>query len=325
MEALKHWFVTNGIDYILYIILIIITLKTVRLMIENAVKTKLNDIQNRYRLRKIRNRNVQEKHYKNPIFKHIYFLLKTTSKEDKEQDILAFMIVTVSAFLFIFTFSFLSFRDMVFSMVIATLVGLIPYMILQIRLRNLRHIVSNDFLTIVQTLAQNYNSSQYDMYHALVETSKDIKNKSLRQIINRLISDLQVSRNEEEIRLSIELFVYTAGSSWAKRLGNIILKAYLNDERVINTLLNLIRQIEETEEMLEEEKSNAMDSVWNGYLTLPIFIASLFLGYYTSGAQDWFELQFGFVWTRMLFVLCMILVAFSIIISMILKKPKNDI
>jgi hypothetical protein len=185
--------------------------------------------------------------------------------------------------------------------------------------------VGTDFLGIIQMLAQNYNSAQFDMYHALVETSKDVKNKALRHVLIRLISDLQVSRNEQEIRLSIELFIFTAGSSWAKRLGNIILKAYLYDEKVINTLLTLIRQIEETEEMLEEEKSHALDSVWNGYLTLPLFIASLFLGYYVSGAQDWFHLQFGNLWTRMLFVVCIVLVIFSVITSMILKKPKNDI
>ncbi|WP_209124352.1 hypothetical protein [Alkalihalobacillus sp. BA299] len=326
MEQLKHWLVTFGIDYFLYITLLVITLVTVKTMIENSVKSKLNDFQQRYRLRKIRTtKTVKEKQYTNPFIRHIYFLLKTTSKEKKEQDILAFFIVTSCAFIFTLIFSFLSFGDLFFAFFLAILVGLIPYMILQIRLRNLRYSVGSDFLSIIQMLAQNYNSAQYDMYHALVETSKEVKNKALRQVLIRLISDLQVSRNEQEIRLSIELFIFTAGSSWAKRLGNIILKSYLYDEKVLNTLLTLIRQIEETEEMLEEEKSHALDSVWNGYLTVPIFIASLILGYYVSGAQDWFHLQFGNVWTRMLFVVCIVLVVFSVITSMILKKPKNDI
>jgi len=326
MDQLKHWILTYGVDYTLYIILFVVTLSTVRIMIEHSVKAKLNDFQQRYRLRKIRTtKTVKEKQYNNPFFKHIYFLLKTTSKEKKEQDILAFIIVTVSAFTFTLVFSFLSFGDLFFSVFLGVLVGLIPYMMLQIRLRNLRYAVGGDFLGIIQVLAQNYNSSQFDMYHALVETSKEVKNKALRQVLIRLISDLQVSRNEQEIRLSIELFIFTAGSSWAKRLGNIILKAYLYDEKVINTLLTLIRQVEETEEMLEEEKSHALDSVWNGYLTVPLFIASLILGYYVSGAQDWFHLQFGNEWTRMLFVVCIVLVVFSVITSMILKKPKNDI
>jgi heme/copper-type cytochrome/quinol oxidase subunit 4 len=49
------------------------------------------------------------------------------------------------------------------------------------------------------------------------------------------------------------------------------------NEKVLNTLMVLTKQIEETEEMLEGEKSQTMDSVYNGYLTLPIFIGSLFL------------------------------------------------
>lgn len=326
MEKIHHWLIGYGVDYLLYIILLVVTLMTIKIMIEDAVKTKFQHIQHRYRLRKIRTtKSFKEKQYTNPVFKHIYFLLKTTSKEKKEQDLVAFLTVTGCLFLFSLTFIFLSFRDLVFALILALLIALIPYMILQIKLRTLRYAVGEEFLTVVQILAQNYNSCQYDMYHALVDTARYVKNKALRQVLIRLISDLQVSRNEQEIRMTIEMFVFTAGSNWAKRLGNIILKAYLYDERVINTLLTLIRQIEETAEMLEEEKSHALDSVWNGYLTVPVFIASLFLGYYASGAQDWFDLQFGNIWTRMLFVVCIVLVIFSVIISIILKKPKNDI
>jgi len=87
----------------------------------------------------------------------------------------------------------------------------------------------------------------------------------------------------------------------------------------------LTKQMEETEEMLEEEKSQSMDSVYNGYLTLPVFLASLVLGYYSSGAQDWFKLQFGSDWNILLFFICLLGVLFSLIISSFLKRPKNDL
>ncbi|MFP3471585.1 hypothetical protein R0J90_16205, partial [Micrococcus sp. SIMBA_144] len=90
-------------------------------------------------------------------------------------------------------------------------------------------------------------------------------------------SDLQVARNESEIRLSVQVFVHTAGSSWAKRLGNIIIKSYLYNENVLKTLLILTKQIEDTEEMLEQEQSTALDTVYNGYFTLIILLASLVL------------------------------------------------
>lgn len=326
MEELKIWFFKNGVEYLAYLVLIIITLRTVKLTIESAVKAKFQDMQYRYRLRKNRTyKEVKERQYNNPILKHIFFLVKATSKEKTETDILSFMVISISLLVFTVVVSFMTFGDIFFAAILGLMVAVVPYMTLQLRLKNLRSLVGEEFLGIVQSLAQNYNASQFDMYSALVQTSKNIKNKQLRRVFINLISELQVSRNEQEIRLSIELFVYAAGSNWSKRLGNIILKAYLHDEKVINTLLTLIRQIEETEEMLEEEKSHALDSVWNGYLTVPLFVASLFLGYFVSGAQDWFQLQFGNYWTRMLVVVSFILVVFSVFTALILKKPKNDI
>jgi len=326
MEVLRIWLLKHGVEYIAYFVLIIVTLRTVKLMIEHAVKTQFQSMQYRYRIRRNKTyKEVKQKQYDHPLLKHIYFLIKTTSKEKSATDILSFVIITSMLFIFSLVVSVLLFGDVIFSIFISLLVAIIPYMGLHLRLRNIRSKVGDEFLNVVQTLAQNYNAAQYDMYTALAQTAKVIQDHQLKRVFMNLISELQISRNEREIRLAIDLFVYSAGSNWSKRLGNVILKAYLNDENVINTLLTLIKQIEETEEMLEEEKSHALDAVWNGYLTVPLFFASLILGYYVSGAQDWFHLQFGNYWTRFLVVVSGVLVFFSVYISLILKKPKNDI
>lgn len=326
MEELRIWLLKHGVEYIAYLVLITITLRTVKLVIERAVKTQFQSMQYRYRIRRNKTyKEVKQKQYDHPLLKHIYFLIKATSKEKSATDILSFVVVTVILFMFSLVVSLLSFGDVVFSVFLSLLVSLIPYMGLQLRLRSIRGKVSDEFLNVVQTLTQNYNAAQYDMYTGLSQTAKVIQDRQLKRVFMNLISELQVSRNDREIRLSIDLFVYSSGSNWAKRLGNVILKSYLNDENVINTLLTLIKQMEETEEMLEEEKSHALDAVWNGYLTVPLFFASLILGYYVSGAQDWFYLQFGNYWTRFLIIVSGILVIFSVYISLILKKPKNDI
>lgn len=326
-DKLLHYFWAYGVDLFLYAILLVVTLKTVRLMIEQPVKQKVSQLKNRSRLRKVRQPQIGigEKQYKTALGRHIYFLVKTTSTEKKDHDTLAFTTVTILLATASFAITFLNFNDLFFSFVMSLLVAFIPYLLLQVKLRSLRFTIGNDLLSVVQALAQNYNSIQHDMYFALVQTSKGIQNRKLKNVFVKLISDLQVARNEEELRESIELFTYTAGSSWATRLGNIILKAYLYDEKVLDTLLILSRQIEETEAMLEEEKSHTMDTVFNGFLTIPIFIASIILAYYVTGPQDYVTLQFREYWSLFFFFTSVVMIFLSIIISLILRKPKNDI
>lgn len=328
MAGLYHWFWDNGARYLLYGLLVILGLWTSKNIMMSALKTKFQEWNYRYRLRRIRNRTdfSTAPTYNHPILRHINLLLRTTRDERNENDVLVFVVfsvllgVTSALFLFFFVM-----QDIVVTVLLSSVIMFIPYLFLRLRLNRLRYLLSLEFLGIVQKVAQNYNAFHYDMYHALTETQKEIKTRELRKVIIKLITDLQVARNEKELRESIQVFTYTAGTNWAKRFGSIILKAYLHKENVLNAMLTLIEQMEDTEEMLEEEKSSTMEHVFNGYATLPIFIASLFLGYFVSGAQDWFKLQFGHQATLLMFILCLVGVIFSIIISIFLKSPKNDL
>ncbi|MBU7595891.1 hypothetical protein [Metabacillus halosaccharovorans] len=323
----KYWFWSDGVIYILYLIIFISGVFLAKSILDAPIKEKMNHLHYKNRLRKIRMALENEKttEYRHPLMKHIFLLIKTTSKESTDNDVLAFWAFTSTLSIFTSGFLLYNFHDIILAITMGLIVGSIPYMILQVRLRKLRYLMGEEFLTIVQTLTQQYNAHGHDMYYALVETQKTVQNKTLRSVFLRLISDLQVSRNEKELKLSISVFVYTAGSSWSKRLGNIMLKSYLHNENVLSTLLVLTRQIEETESMLEQEKSQTLDSVYNGYLTVPIFVAALGLGYAVSGAQDWFQLQFQNFWTLLLLTISFIGVIFSVFLSMILKRPKNDI
>jgi hypothetical protein len=327
MDKLMDWFWQMGVGFFLYTFLLIVALWTSKTIMLSTLKDKYTQWNYKYRIRKVQSKasiSISNS-YKHPLMKHLQLLIRTTREERNDYDVLVFIILSgilgVSSGLFILIF----FGDILVAAIFGGLLSLIPYIILRLRLNKIRFLMNVEFLSIVQLLTQNYNALHYDMYHALTETQKEVKNPVLRKVLVKLISDLQVSRNEHELRDTIQVFTYTAGTNWSKRLGSIILKAYLYNEKVLNALMVLTKQMEETEEMLEEEKSQTLDLVYNGYLTLPVFILSLVLGYYTSGAQDWIKLQFGSSWTILLFAVCLLGVTFSIIISIFLKRPKNDI
>ena len=293
----------------------------------SAVRSKYQEYSYRYRIRKTRNQ-VRFKFppsYKNPILKHVQLLLRTTSKDNNYADVPIFLTITSLTGFISAIFIYLIIQDFVIAISLGILVSLIPYLLKRLKLNKLRFIISEEFLTLMQKLTQNYNAAHNDIYYALVETHKEIRNPQLKRVLIKLVSDLQVSRNETELRESIQAFTYTAGTNWSKRLGSIILKAYLNNENVLNALMTLTKQIEWTSEMLEEEKSEMLDVVYNGYLTLPILIGSIILGYIATGVQDYFKLQFGYGSTQFLFILSVIGVIFSFIIARFLKHPKNDL
>jgi hypothetical protein len=263
--------------------------------------------------------------YRYPLLQHLNILIRTTRGSNTEKQVEMFILFSGLLGIFSAVFVILIFRDIFIASIFGFLLASIPYLFLRLRLNKIRHLMSNEFLFIVQRLTQNYNAMHYDMYYALSETQNEVKSAQLRKILIKLISDLQVSRNENELRETIQVFAYTAGTNWSKRLGSIILKAYLYNEKVLNALIVLTKQMEELEEMLQEEKSQTLDTVVNGYITLPLFIGSLALGYYSSGAQDWGKLQFGTESTLLLFSLSVLGIVFSIIISIFLKHPKNDL
>ncbi|WP_026801338.1 hypothetical protein [Pontibacillus halophilus] len=326
MDKVLHWFWSDGLFFIMYALVAVVAIYTAKTIMDAPVKEKYNQYRYRFRLRKNRAEIAKEQYeYTHPFLKHLYLLINTTSKSSNEQSVLSFLVITSMLFISSGAFMFFKYQDPVLSFIVGALTASIPYMFMQLRLRKLRYTMGQEFLSIIQQLTQNYNANQFDMYQTLVVTQAEVKNKQLREVMLKLISDLHVSKNEDELKLAIQVFVYTSGTSWAKRLGNIIIKGYLQDENVLNTLLILSKQMEQTEEMLEEEKSHTVDVSLNGYLTIPVFLISLVLSYNVTRNQDWIVLQFQNQWALLLFIISVIGSIFSVFIAMLIKQPKNDI
>lgn len=327
MIFLSAWLIDKGINYIFYFLLIAVNFYIVKQLIESPLKLKLA----RYKYDRLRKMQMNEQMDKtldhlSPFIRHFYLLIESTSKEKGDYKLASFFISSGMLFLTTAVVIFFNVKqDFVLSIMLGFLAGTIPYGYLHVRLKSIRNTVGNELLSVVQALTQNYNANNYDIYRGLADTANSIKDQNLKNVFYRLISDMQVSRTEGEMRRGITFFIYTCGNSWSKRLGNIILKAYLFDEKVLNSLINLSKQMENTEAMLQEEKSAAHDSITTGFIAPFIFLASLALGYYVSGPQDWFTLQFLQPYSILTFVLALAFNIVAIFIALLLRNPKNDI
>ncbi len=274
MANITHWIWHIGVIYILYGILLVISLRVAYLIMMESLKITYSDWNYKYRIRRIKkNLDVKESQVSNnPLIKHVSLLIRTTSDKRNELDAQVFVLFSVLIGFTMFILFFMALHDLVVSVIFGLLLSSIPYIFLRLKLNKIRYLMSLEFLSIVQRLTQNYSTHQQNMYYALAETQKQIKNEELRKVTIRLISDLQVSRSEKELKESVQIFTYTANTNWSKRLGSIILKAYLYNEKVSNALMVLTKQMEDTEEMLEEEKSQMQDSIYDGFITAPLFI-----------------------------------------------------
>lgn len=320
------------VDYLLYIVLIAVTAWTVYVLIHAPVKEQL--AQARYRSQLKRSRMVKKEiplSKRSSFYRHIYFLLQSlrVSKDSKTNtDALnVYGFISFCGLLGILTLILvvIKFNDAFVGLLIGAIVSLIPYAILLVRLRNTRNAVGNQLTEIVEILIHSYSSSGSDMYQGLKITSTNIVDKELRRIFIKLISDLQTARSEEEMRESIDLFIYTCGNSWAMRLGNIILKAYIHQETVLGALLQLQSQMINNEKMLEQEKADSFDSFNNSVLAIFLFPISLVGAKFVTRPQSWFVLQFQEKWAFMLFIVTVIMVIVGFLVGLLIRKPKNDI
>jgi Flp pilus assembly protein TadB len=317
------------VDYILYIFLIAVTCWTVYQIIKAPVKERINHL--RYRS-KLRNKSTFKQEIplseRSAFYRHIYFLLESVSvsKKASTESISVINFIAFSILFGILTLILLvvKFQDAFLGVFISAIVSLLPYTFLWVRLKNMRNTVGNQLPSIVEVLIQQYSASG-DMYQALKSTHLSIQEPELKRLFVRLISDLQTSRNEEELRVSVDLFIYTCGNSWAMRIGNIILKSYLHQENVLNALLQLQNQMVNNEKMLEQEKAGSYDAFANAILTIILLPVSLVGAKYVTRPQSWYHLQFEEKGPLLLFILSTVFTLVALLVGFLIRKPKNDL
>lgn len=321
--------VLSLIDYLLYLFLIGVTGWTVYQIIKVPVKESI-----RYSRFRVKNSYQKVNRTEVPLsersrfYRHIYLLLQSVySSKNKTASlsIFNFLFLSISIGTITLFFMLVKFHDAFLGALFALVVATLPYLGLLVRLRNMRNAVGSNITEIVEILIHSYSAFSHDMYQSLKHTYSNVEEPELRKVLARLISDLQVSRNEEDLRKSIDLFIYTCGSSWAMRLGNIILKSYLHQENVLGALLQLQNQMVNNEKMLEQEKVESYDAFNNAILILFLFPVSLIGGKLVTRPQSWVNIQFGEKVPLLIFILTLVSTIIAILAGFLIRKPKNDL
>ncbi|MGE8081335.1 hypothetical protein [Peribacillus loiseleuriae] len=319
-------FLLESVSYILYLILISCIGVVVYEIIKQPLKIRFGHLRYRTQIKRARiidlGRPLQTR---SKFYRHIYYLL--TVKDDDIDSLKIYSFVVVSLFLgvsslIIFT---LRFEDIIVSLLFSSIISLLPYGFVWVRMKSIRSNIGNSLIDVVELLIHSYAASGRDIYQALKVSQSQVKQIEIRRVLVRLIGDLQVAKSENELKESIDLFIYTSGSSWGMRLGNIILKAYIHQENVGSALLTLQQQMINNEKMLEQEKTHSYDVNANAILSLILLPVSLIGAKYITRPQDWWNLQFQNKWPFMVLVLTFLMTFIGFIMALVISKPKNDL
>ncbi|MDX1805856.1 MAG: hypothetical protein R3267_02365 [Paenisporosarcina sp.] len=313
------------IDYLLYGSLIIVTALILHWLMGADIKIRVAHYRYRMRIKRQQLQKSESSMPKSPWFRHLYQLFAIRTATADAMTVYGFLVV--EAFLFVSVFLLVAIRleDAVLALLFGTITMVIPYLYLTVTARTIRNEVGSKVHEIVQTLIHSYSATRGDMYAALTMTHHSLKEKELKKVLARLISDLQTAHDEETLREVVEFFIFTTGSSWGMRLGNIILKSYVYQENVTTALLTLQQQMITHQKMLEEEKADASDVSLQAGLAIFLFPISLLGANYITNPQNWWVLQFREPVAFGSFVITLLLVLISGLIGYIVRKPRHDL
>lgn len=265
----------------------------------------------------------QKTEKKNSMFQeHIHYMMLSLGKSSKSVGNFYFLSFTI--FITSFMIIFLNLESILLSMIIATAFMIIPYVVVRFRLAKKRLTTSHDFMNDFHLFLQNYQITGKDIYFTILNMSKDSHHTSMKRVYMRLLSALQKERNEKEFKEAMNIFAYTINTSFATRLGKLILKAHVDGVDISVGLQDLNVDMKKRKIDMVNEKTSNLESVITGYLPLVIMPLMLFIGYRIAGVVN-FETLFFQPLPFTIFVVGLIMTIFCVMLSYVFSKPKADI
>lgn len=289
------------------------------------VKASLRNFQKRRRIKRLREleREIEKPEKESSISKHLEVVLRSIGKSENVS-VSNFVMLSLIIFIVSTILLFILVEDLFFSIIIGLLFGISPYLFSIYRLEVLRLKTSLAFINEFHIILQNYQSTNKNIYYTLLNTVQDLNDKHIKQQFRKLISSLQKERQEKDFKEQVHIFVYSINSTFAKRFGNLIIKAHLDNADIGGSLTNLGEDITHRKKDMEDEKTQKLQTVMIGFAPIVVFPLMLFFAYQISGVVDfWF--YFKQKTSLVLFMICLLSSVISILLAFLIRKPKADV
>lgn len=259
---------------------------------------------------------------------HINLLLFLTLNKKGKNYSYAFIALSMVLFLVSF-YTFCSlFRASIFFILISALVGMLPYMVLRLKLSGQQLEASYEAEVLISELTNMYKISSLNMTEAVGRTIDTLKNcPHSKKALFHLSIALRQYRSQEELQLAVDSFAAGIGTEWAKILGMNIFESIFNGTDVSVALDGILSELKEIKSIIEKDKRANNEAFTMVKFIIPaVYVFSIYasIKFFGSTLQKFFYYQFN---TALGIKFFMVIIALSILsygAMFILKKPKFD-
>jgi len=300
----------------------------VRPWVMPVLMRKVRSYKNRLRLRKLQIiATADDYKTSQPFYRHLDMMLATTLPWHSEYSVIYYLIITTALFAVSSTVYLRFSSSWALAIIAGLFTALAPYGVLMIILHWKRNETSYELVPATSLLLGKYRLNSRNIYYSILDTIKEIEQYStMQKALIKLASAIQSHRNKEDLENAIEMFVFQIDTSWAKQIGIQIFSAQWENKNIEVSLSNIVRDMGKTQEIMEQQKSVNQDTIQMGYF-IPIVIFPLSLLFLsrviTSGRYFYYQFKTtaGFTSFIITFILCLL----GFVVSLALRKPKNEI
>jgi len=296
--------------------------------LHTALQTERRHLTRMKHLRSITRRQSDRSRYAvwfERLHREFELLLKTTKGEKYRAGMVqSFALTASSLFLTVGLLSFFAARDIRFSLFLASLTLFCLFMRYRIKLRRIQIQGGYDLAEAVGILTSKYKVNRGNMRNALRAASQEIRSPLIRRHFIRIVREEMNYISPSEMEKTVEEFVYSINTSFAKQLGLAILKGLVRGEYVESTLSNIDKNIHKNIDMLRDEgdsSSEVLQLSWLHLILFPLLLVFMvvFMGF-RSTVHYQLETDAGRFWltVTLLFILA------SLLMAVWFKKPPND-
>lgn len=239
-----------------------------------------------------------------------------------------FIALSMTIFLVSFyTFSSL-FGASIFFILISIVLGMLPYMILRLKLSGQQLEASYEAEALISELTNMYKIGSLNMAEAIDKTIDNLKNcPHSKKALFHLSIALRQYRSPEELQSAVDNFVAGIGTEWAKILGMNIFKSVSNGTDVSVALDGILSELKEIKSIIEKDKrANNEAFIMVKFIIPVVYVLSIYasIKFFGFTLQKFFYYQFSTALGIKFFIVIIALSVLSYGAMFILKKPKFD-
>ena len=256
-----------------------------------------------------------------PLKRHIHQLLFATLKKPMKPEL--FLGLCFMLFWILTLIGMQSFHPLM-SVMIGLIGGLVPYLVLRIRLETHRKKGSLEGEKMVSEFLRQYRICEVNVYEALERTVPLIKDcKICCSLLHRMLLRLRATGNPTEIREITDMFSFSLGTNWSHMFAGCIRTAAERGHNVSLGLEDILLQMRQARSRMEERKRMNNEAMRLTLFLVPLlYLSTVALSVYSL------EVPFGRFLKNQLGtpegMLMLLFIAFLFIVNLTILEAVNN-